>query len=438
MNWNKLLGVDQYGSMNISRSSFDRDFDRIIFSHPFRRLQDKTQVHPLPEHDFVHNRLTHSLEVSSVARSLGRAVGQKVLGKDDELAKVLSSHDFGTVVASAALAHDIGNPPFGHSGEASISDYFIANESLLKTRFKTEEWADLVNFEGNAQGLRLIAKSGNDGLKLTSPTVAAFIKYPKPAFAQQKFKERKSQKKYGYFMSEVEEFEQIVEEVGMLSISKNQCVRHPLAFLVEAADDICYNIIDLEDGCNLGLVSYDQTISLLGEILAERYQPEKLEKVLLQKDRVGLLRALTIGVLVDQCVQEFIENEEAILKGTYDKALIDHIPAGPTLEKIKTLSIEKIYRSEKVVEIEAAGYRVLNGILEVFVPALVAQFDGDQSYKHKLSMRLLPKEVELQLKREVSLYNKVRILLDFISGMTDSYAVNLHRKINGTALPGTN
>jgi len=438
MNWNQLLNLESAQAHFTNRSQFDRDFDRIIFSHPFRRLQDKTQVHPLPEHDFVHNRLTHSLEVSSVGRSLGRAVGQNVLDRAPELQKFITAHDFGTIVASAALAHDIGNPPFGHSGEASISDYFKENAQDLEKYFLKEEWADLINFEGNAQGLRLIAKSGSDGLKLTLPTKAAFIKYPKPARTEKTFEGRKSQKKFGYFSSEKEQFDEIVHTLEMHQLAKGQFTRHPLAFLVEAADDICYSIIDLEDGCNLGLISYEQTISFFGRILGDKFQPEKLDKVTLAKDRIGLLRALVIGTLVDQCVEEFLKNEKTILAGDYDRALADNIHSSDVLKEIQTISVEKIYRSRKVVEIEAAGYRVLNGMLGVFVPAIVASFEGDKLYKHKLSLRLLPDEVKQLLDLEDSLYNKLRVLLDFISGMTDTYAVNLHRKINGTALPGMN
>lgn len=438
MKWERLLAIDLSGTTDSGRSPFDRDFDRIIFSHPFRRLQDKTQVHPLPEHDFVHNRLTHSLEVSSVGRSLGRAVGENVLKRNEQLAKRISAHDFGTIVASAALAHDIGNPPFGHSGESSISDYFVNHQDELKNYFNADQWADLINFEGNAQGLRLINRSGNDGLKLTKPTIASFIKYPKPALAAKAFKERKSQKKYGYFFSEREQFNELVKTLGIDAISENQYLRHPLAFLVEAADDICYNVIDLEDGCNLGLVSYEETVALYGRILKEKFKPDKLNKIPLQKERIGLLRALAIGVLVEQCAEEFLKNENAILSGSYDKALADQVEAGIVLEDIKMLSIQKIYRSRKVIEIEAAGYRVLTGLLEFFVTALVSQHRGEKFYQHQLAIRLLPADVVQLIKEESTLYNQLRVLLDFISGMTDSYAVNLHRRINGTSLPGMN
>lgn len=436
MNWKTLFELERSESSSNYRSRFDRDFDRIIFSHPFRRLQDKTQVHPLPEYDFVHNRLTHSLEVSSVGRSLGRAVGQKVIEKHQELKGLIDPNDFGTVVASAALAHDIGNPPFGHSGESSISDFFKERESELNKQFTAEEWADLCSFEGNAQGFRLITQSGQDGLKLTLPTIAAFTKYPRPAKIHDKMNGRRSQKKFGFYESECETFTSMAEGLELIALSDKQWVRHPLAFLVEAADDICYNIIDLEDGCNLGLVSTKETIALFARILGSKFKPEKLESIPLTKDKIGLLRALTIGELIGQCVEQFMANEASILDGTYDSSLTDDIDSKDVLDDIVSLSIEKIYRSAKVVEIEAAGYGVLNGLLEVFVPSIIAQYKNEVGYKDKLYWRLIPSDYTILIKRETSLYGKFRILLDFISGMTDSYAVNLHRKINGTTLPG--
>lgn len=436
MNWKALFEINEATDASAHRSRFDRDFDRIIFSHPFRRLQDKTQVHPLPEYDFVHNRLTHSLEVSSVGRSLGRAVGLKLLDKHPALAKHINPSDFGTVVASAALAHDIGNPPFGHSGESSISDYFKANEIVLKQHFNKEEWADLTSFEGNAQGFRLIAKSNQDGLKLTLPTIGAFTKYPRPAKVADRMKGRRSQKKFGFYDSEKEVFQTLAQKLELISLGERQWVRHPLAFLVEAADDICYNIIDLEDGCNLGLISTEQTIALFAKILGPKFKPDKLSTIPLDKDKIGLLRALVIGELIEQCVNLYINKEEEILSGHYDRSLADDIPSKDVLDEIVSLSVKYIYRSEKVVAIEAAGYRVLNGLLAVFVPALIARHQKNEQYQNKLYWRLIPNEYATLIDLETSLYGKLRVLLDFVSGMTDSYAVNLHRKINGTTLPG--
>lgn len=437
MNWTDLFNLQDTLHFAHNRTRFDRDFDRIIFSYPFRRLQDKTQVHPLPEYDFVHNRLTHSLEVSSVGRSLGRAVGQKVLASYPELSSQIDSNDFGTVVASAALAHDIGNPPFGHSGESSISDYFKEQKDLINQDFTESEWTDLENFEGNAQGFRLIAKSAQDGLKLTLPTIAAFTKYPRPSKVKSEMKDRRSQKKFGYFSSESQEFHSMAHLLGLHKLDTGRFTRHPLAFLVEAADDICYNIIDLEDGCNLGLVSPEQTIELFAQILGDRYQPDKLKEVPLLKDRIGLLRALAIGELVNQCVDVFTDNHNELLSGQFDTSLADLIKSENILNEIVSVSIKKIYRSQKVVEIEAAGYKVLHGLLEVFVPAVIAQFKSETTYRDKLYLRLIPQDYNTLIACEDSLYGRIRILLDFISGMTDSYAVSLYRKINGTALPGT-
>ncbi|RKQ50825.1 dGTPase [Roseivirga pacifica] len=436
MNWQQLFASDIKEGNSPLRSPFDRDFDRIIFSHPFRRLQDKTQVHPLPEHDFVHNRLTHSLEVSSVGRSLGRAAGQVIIERNPSLAKTLSASDIGVVVASASLAHDIGNPPFGHSGETSISDFFINKESSLKTLFNEEEWADLINFEGNAQGFRLIARSGNDGLKLTNSTIGAFTKYPRPALVQDAMKGRRSQKKFGYYQSEAEVFHKLAGALQLNSFSEVQWGRHPLALLVEAADDICYHIIDLEDGCNLGLVSHQTTIDLLAPIIGKRFDAQKLHSIASKKEQIGLLRALTIGELIQQCVQLFLDEEQNILSSDFDKSLTDLIPAAEQLSNIIGVSIDNIYRSEKVVETEAAGYRVINGLLEVLVPAALSVVQQNSKAKDKIYLRLLPTDTQNELKTATTAYETMRVLLDFVSGLTDSYAVNLYRKINGTSLPG--
>ena len=436
MNWQQLFASDLKDGNSPLRSPFDRDFDRIIFSHPFRRLQDKTQVHPLPEHDFVHNRLTHSLEVSSVGRSLGRSAGQTIIDRNPDLKQKLTASDFGVVVASASLAHDIGNPPFGHSGETSISDFFLNNESDLKSLFSEEQWADLINFEGNAQGFRLIARSGNDGLKLTNSTIGAFTKYPRPALVKDAMKPRRSQKKFGYYQSEAELFHSLASALQLNDFSPVQWGRHPLALLVEAADDICYHIIDLEDGCNLGLVSHESTIDLLAPIIGKRFDPQKLHSIASKKEQIGLLRALTIGELIQQCVQLFLDEEANILSSNFDKSLTDIIPAANQLSEIIGVSIENIYRSEKVVETEAAGYKVINGLLEVFVPATLSVVQQNSKAKDKIYLRLLPIDTQNELKNAANAYEAMRILLDFISGLTDSYAVNLYRKINGTSLPG--
>lgn len=437
MDWQLLLGLDKLNTNNTERSAFDRDYDRIVFSHPFRRLQDKTQVHPLPEQDFVHNRLTHSLEVSSVGRSLGRTVGTQIISRNTELKYKFSAHDFGTIVASASLAHDIGNPPFGHSGEASISEYFLANESNLKRGFSDAQWQDLVNFEGNAQGFRLLTKTGYQGLKLTKQTLAAFTKYPRPALVEDRMKPRRSQKKFGFFQSEADIFREMANELGLVKLGESQWTRHPLAFLVEAADDICYHIIDLEDGCNLGLVSHNDTVELYAQVIGSQFDRAKLSSIRSKTEQIGLLRAMAIGTLVNQCAELFLDQEAGLLSGAYDISLADEISTKDALKAISKVSVSQIYRSKDVLEIEAAGFNVLNGLLDVFVPAALAKQEGEMSKREQVYFRLLPEDTKMEIDNASNTYEALRSLLDYISGITDTNAMNLYRKIRGTALPGT-
>ncbi len=437
MNWTSLL-TGATPNTDHNRTVFDRDFDRIIFSDPFRRLQDKTQVHPLPEQDFVHTRLTHSLEVSSVGRSLGREVGTKVLEKHPELKDQFSRHDFGAIVAAAALAHDIGNPPFGHSGEEAISAFFKDGPltDRLQGQLSEEDWADLISFEGNAQGFRLLNKTGHEGLKLSEPTLAAFTKYPRPSKIVTPDKSRRSQKKFGYYQSEKDTFQLLATDLELLQFSETQWGRHPLAFLVEAADDICYHIIDLEDGCNLGLVSLEETVSLYASILGDKFSAEKLAKIQTAKQKVGVLRAMCISELITQCVDYFMQEEANLLSGDFDQSLADVIPGAEALSKIIKVSIDKIYRSRTVLETEAAGYEVLYGLLEVFTLPVVETLEGNPTHRSKTFFRLLPKETQIEIKGTDSLYQAMRSLLDFISIMTDSSAISLFRKVRGISLPG--
>lgn len=438
MNWLQLLSQNQSADAkgNLIRSLFDRDFDRIIFSHPFRRLQDKTQVHPLPEQDFVHTRLTHSLEVSSVGRSLGRQAGNTLIARHPELSGLIDANDFGAIVAAASLAHDIGNPPFGHSGEASISSYFQERAADYEGIFSEIEWSDLVQFEGNAQGYRLLNKPGYQGLKLTAPTLAAFTKYPRPSKIEARDKSRKSQKKFGFYESERAIFSQMAEDLGLVSLGTNQWSRHPLAFLVEAADDICYHIIDLEDGCNLGLVSHEQTIALYAAIIGDRFDPVKLRAINSKKEQIGVLRALSINHLINECVALFLDHENDLLSGNFDRSLADEIASAKALEEIISVSIQKIYRSKTVLETEAAGYQVLSGLLDIFMPCTLATFNDESQAKDKIFFRVLPQEVQHEIKEAESTYAALRALLDFVAGMTDSSAINLYRKVKGIALPG--
>jgi dGTPase len=437
MNWNSLLSTGRLhqraDSQELTRSAFEQDFDRIIFSHPFRRLQDKTQVHPLPEHDFVHTRLTHSLEVSSVGRSLGRRVGEVIIERHEELKNIYTSHDFGTIVASASLAHDLGNPPFGHSGEEGLSDFFKHHEGKqYKPFFNEAEWADLTSFEGNAQGFRILNKSQYQGLRLTAATLGAFTKYPCPSIFNGRDKSRKSQKKFGFFQTEQSLFEETATRLGLIPQSDRVWCRHPLAFLVEAADDICYNIIDLEDGCRLGLVSLQDTIELLANILGEDFNPEKAARIKSTDEKIGVLRAMTIGKLINDVVDVFLHHEDEILTGKFDHALTDLGSYRNELKSIISLSIEKIYRARHVVEIESAGFEVLPGLLGEFTKAAEHAVKNNLARKYTNLMRLLPLETLQVIKSNPdNTYLHLREVIDFVSGMTDRHALSLYRKIKG-------
>ena len=447
MDWQQLLSFQTVGQKqpegSSARSAFERDFDRIIFSHPFRRLQDKTQVFPLPEQDFVHTRLTHSLEVSSVGRSLGKLVGERVLQKHPELKDHLSLFDFGAVVAAASLTHDLGNPPFGHTGESAISDFFISHSQgqLFKDKVSEQQWADLTDFEGNAQGFRILNQP-ELGLKLTQASLAAFTKYPRGSSINSQDAKRKSQKKYGFFQSEQALFSEIAKATGLNSLSASEAIwcRHPLAFLVEAADDICYHLIDLEDGCRLGLVSEETTIDLMSQIVGAQFKPKKLANVQGKENRIGLLRAMSIGNLIKQSAQVFLENEKDILSGGFDRGLTDLIESKIILKEIIALSVEKIYRAPVVVETEAAGFEVLAGLLEVFNRAASRSIFERELFgkRDRTIMRLLPEVLQSKLQPDMieDAYTMLRITTDFVSGLTDRHAISLYRKIKGISIPG--
>jgi len=446
MNWLQLLSPYRSGDhidfevANNSRSRFEQDYDRLIFSHPFRRLQDKTQVFPLPEDDFVHTRLTHSLEVSSVGRSLGKAVGERLILKHSELAeKGYTFHDFGGIVAAASLAHDLGNPPFGHAGETAISSFFTDNEKgkSFENLVEANQWSDLISFEGNAQGFRILSDPDNSGLKLTYASLGAFTKYPKSSYSL-KIKGRKSQKKYGFYRNELPQFSELADRMGLKILGEKSWCRHPLAFLVEAADDICYGIIDLEDGTRLGLVDYEVTKRLLADIIGDQFQEDKLDKAKGQNEKIGYLRAMAIGQLLQQSVQVFLDNEEGILSGEFDAALTDLIPAHKALDAISALSVEKIYRSKQVLEREVGGFEVIGRLMESFcIAAHAKNFDSDNfTPKMESTLRLLPHTLTEKMQEDgISVYQMLLIITDFISGLTDSHAIKLYKIIYGFSLP---
>ena len=450
MNWQKLLSDTQLGTENTSqtgkpdgRSQFQKDFDMIVFSPAFRRLQDKTQVFPLPESDFVHTRLTHSLEVSVVGRSLGNLVGEQIVNRHSELKKDYTQFHFGEIVAAACLAHDIGNPPFGHSGEDAISEYFRSGNAKKFENIITDKnkWNDLIKFEGNAQGFRIITKlqnpKVNGGLRLTHATLAALTKYPKESLTDNSASQKKIYKKFGFFQSEKDIFQNIAEHTGLKKFnpSENFWCRHPLSFLVEAADDICYRIMDLEDGFSLGLVSFRETEELLNNLIRVDIVKDYNERD--ESDRIGYLRAKSINELIKELAQVFLDNEDDILNAKLEDELISLIPGANGLEEIEKLSIEIIYRHRSVVEREAAGYEVLSGLLDSFITAFNEWLNGNVSLKNRTTVNLLPKRILNSSNKETEIYERMLMIIDFVSGMTDSFAISLFRKIKGISLPGS-
>ncbi|OUW37925.1 MAG: deoxyguanosinetriphosphate triphosphohydrolase [Flavobacteriaceae bacterium TMED184] len=441
MNWLNLFSAKRFGvsesvPLAQTRSRFEQDYDRIIFSHPFRKLQDKTQVFPMPEDDFVHSRLTHSLEVAIVGRSLAKEVGKIILSKNVDLrVSGIKYQDFGDVVSAACLAHDLGNPPFGHSGEQSISSFFLNTEEgqFFESMVKPAEWSDLINFEGNAQGFRILTNPNSGGLSLTYSTLATFTKYPLSSTSK-KVHTRQSQHKFGFFNNDFTYFKTIAEELQLTKIAETNWLRHPLAFLVEAADDICYSIIDLEDATRLGLISFDQTKTLLAEIIGPKFSEEKLSKIVDLNEKLGVLRALAIYQLIQEVVSIFISKEAKILTGEFDHALTDKIPSTPVLEKISSISVKYIYQSGQVLEREIAGYEIIEKLTATFCQAVFTIKNNSKfaSTKDKKVFRVLPDAFKLQLKNDqLSVYENLRIVIDFISGLTDSNASRLFKIISG-------
>lgn len=442
MNWEQLLSLKRFGDtqkrerakQDETRLGFEVDFDRIIFSSAFRSLQDKTQVIPLSKTDFVHTRLTHSLEVSVVGRTLGRRVGKELLERHPHLKELgYTFNDFGAIVAAASVMHDIGNPPFGHSGEKAIGEYFKTGKGLqYKDQLTDSEYQDLIDFEGNANGFKILTENREGvqgGLRLSYATLGAFLKYPKESLPK-KPTNHIVDKKYGFFQSEKDAFLNVAQDLGLLKKESEgvSYYRHPLAYLVEAADDICYTIIDFEDGINLGLIEEDYALEYMIMLVKDAIDSKKYHSLQHTKDRVSYLRALAIGVLINEAVTIFLDNEEAILNGTFDKGLLDKCKYEAQINDIIKISVDKIYRSKEVVEKEVAGYKIIADLLDVFVTALNNKFDSRQSNYDKLVLNLIPQEYQQE---KESLYDRIMQISSYVAGLSDGYAIRLHRKIMG-------
>ena len=443
MDWERLISAKRLGMEDIEsahkddRSAFLRDYDRLIFSAPFRRLQNKTQVFPLPGSVFVHNRLTHSLEVACVGRSLGNNVSRGILNRHPELAGSYIS-EIGNIVSAACLAHDMGNPPFGHSGEKAISAYFTEGKGqYLKEQFNDvpAQWTDIINFEGNANAFRLLAHQfigrRKGGFAMTYSTLASIVKYPYSSFLAG------GKNKFGFFESEAPIFAKIADELGIIRLSEPgqplKYVRYPLVWLVEAADDICYLLMDLEDAHKLKLLSTTETIRLMMDFLEPKEQEHAAGIIGMVTDvneQISYLRSKLVGVLVEECTQVFLDNEKEILDGTFSGSLIKHISPTPreAYSRLATLSVEKIYRSHDVLEVELAGFRIISTLLDLMVEAVL---NPEREYS-KLLINRVSSQYDI---KAPDIYNKLLAVLDYISGMTDVYALDIYRKINGNSLP---
>ena len=438
MNWEQLLSLKRQGDtlkrirseQDETRIGFEVDYDRIIFSSSFRSLQDKTQVIPFSKKSFVHTRLTHSLEVSVVGRSLGRKVGKILIEKHPYLKQTygFQSTDFGAIVAAASLAHDIGNPPFGHSGEMAIGDYFKNGEGLnFRSNLSSQQYQDLCDFEGNANGFKILCENKDGipgGLRLSYATLGAFTKYPKGSVPLNPSSHIKD-KKFGFFEPQNVFFQEVAEELGMKK-SDNEFFRHPLAFLVEAADDICYTLIDFEDGINLGWINEEFALEYLIRLVKGTIDTKKYNSLQHKSDRVAYLRALSVNTLINDATEIFINNEEEILKGEFSKSLLEKSMYRAQMEDILSISVDKVYNSEEVIEKELKGYQVINHLLNVFIKAAVNNQNDQMTAFDKLAIECIPKSY---IHKSGSLYIQLLDISCFIASLTDGKALEWYEKV---------
>ena len=447
MNWKQLLsdkrlgaeerwGTDHNacGSMPLARSEFERDYDRLVFSPAFRRLQNKTQVFPLPKNIFVHNRLTHSLEVSCLGRSLGTMVGEWLASRYPRETNIPFRSAISAIVSAACLAHDMGNPPFGHSGERAIGAYFSEGNGRKwreLVEHKGGRWSDFLLFEGNANAFRLLTHQfvgrRPGGFALTYATLASIIKYP--------YSSESSRYKFGFFQSEEPTMRRLALELGLKSHEQQplRYTRHPLVYLVEAADDICYQIMDVEDACKLGILDRGEAFDLLRAF----FRAEELREVdhtlgLIsdQNEQLGYLRSKAINQLVIETASIFVDSEQSLLSGTLDQSLVRNLSPHSlrAYEACSAVAYERIYRARQVVDVELAGHQIFGSLLDKLLEAL-------HHPEHLYSRTLLSRVSSQYDTQQTTTYGRIQCALDYISGMTDIYALDLYRRIIGMNLP---
>ena len=443
MEWKQLISNKRFGQehkhaeRHDDRSEFKRDYDRLIFSSAFRRLQNKTQVFPLPGSIFVHNRLTHSLEVASVGMSIGNDISRRVIQKQPDLKDTLVE-EIETIVSAACLAHDLGNPPFGHSGEKAIQTFFSEGPGLkIKPMVSSEFWDDITHFEGNANAFRILTHRfkgrRQGGFVMTYSMLASIVKYP---FASSL---AGNHGKFGFFASEAESYRKIADELGISCKSAPgeplKYARHPLVYMVEAADDICYEIMDIEDSHKLKILSYAETEHLLLSFFDEDIQQKIRQRIIDEEltdenEKVVYMRASVIGKLENECVAAFLAHEEEILAGTFEGNLIDHISERQkkAYQECEKISYSKIYQSKPVLDIELSGYQIMATLMEVFIEAAV----NPSRFYSKQLLRRVSSQYDIE---NENLEERIMAVLDYISGMTDIYALDIYQKINGISLP---
>ena len=443
MEWKQLISNKRFGQehkhaeRHDDRSEFKRDYDRLIFSSAFRRLQNKTQVFPLPGSIFVHNRLTHSLEVASVGMSIGNDISRRVIQKRPELKDTLVE-EIGTIVSAACLAHDLGNPPFGHSGEKAIQTFFSEGPGQkIKSMVSSEFWDDITHFEGNANAFRILTHRfkgrRQGGFVMTYSMLASIVKYP---FASSL---AGNHGKFGFFASEADSYRKIADELGIFCKSAPgeplKYARHPLVYMVEAADDICYEIMDIEDSHKLKILSFAETEHLLLSFFDEEIQQKIRQRIIDEElsdenEKVVYMRASVIGKLENECVAAFLAHEEEILAGTFEGSLIDHISERQkkAYKKCEKISYSKIYQSKPVLDIELSGYQIMATLMEVFIEAAV----NPSRFYSKQLLRRVSSQYDIE---NENLEERIMAVIDYISGMTDIYALDIYQKINGISLP---
>lgn len=443
MQWQKLINDKRFGLEHYQdirkggqRTDFRRDYDRLVFSSPFRRLQNKTQVFPLPGSVFVHNRLTHSLEVSSVGKSLADEIATRLRARHSDEPWVNCLYHLGDIVAAACLAHDLGNPPFGHSGEKAISAFFSEGAGRsIRPLVSDAQWADFSHFEGNANALRVLTHRfkgrREGGFAMTYSTLASIVKYPYPS------SHAGEKGKFGFLCSEADTFARIADELGIIRTENPDgtvsYARHPLVYIVEAADDICYEVMDLEDAHKLKVLTTREVIDTLMAYFDDerrRSMADVMERVDDPNEKIAYLRSCVVGRLVECCADVFVDNERRLLDGEFGGSLLDSIrPREREAFAASTrLSWAKIYCAREVVDIELAGNRIITFLLEKLVHAVL---NPGLNYS-RLILSQVPDQYDVHAD---GIYHRVLAVLDHVSAMTDVYALDLYRKLNGMSLP---